>query len=294
VKPFDHVCLIGFGEVGQILAADLAKAGVSDIAVFDIAFHDTGSRPSRALVGSAAHGAASAAEAARGAQLILSAVTAAQDFVAAGSVAPGLAAGALYVDLNSASPGQKQASAATVEAAGGRFVEAAVMSPFPPRRLASPILLGGVAATEFKTRAAPLGFTGTQVFSDRIGPASATKMCRSVVIKGVEALLVESMLAARRHGVEDQVLASLSDLLPVPDWPGLARYMISRALEHGARRAEEMQEAAHTMGEAGIEPLMSRATAERQAWAANFRGAAGEMRLGAMLDSILKTMAEPR
>jgi 3-hydroxyisobutyrate dehydrogenase-like beta-hydroxyacid dehydrogenase len=113
-------------------------------------------------------------------------------------------------------------------------------------------------------------------------------MCRSVIIKGLESLLTESMISARHYGVEKEVLASLSDMLPVPDWPKLARYMISRSLEHGVRRAEEMREVAKTVQEAGLEPLMSAACAERQDWAALHKGALGEAELGAMLDHLLK------
>src|SRR5262249_61938414 len=114
----------------------------------------------------------------------------------------------------------------------------------------------------FLELAAPLGFSA-RVFSGMIGQASAVKMCRSVIIKGTEALLIESMLAARLYGVEKPVLDSLSDLLPVGDWEKLARYFISRSLEHGVRRAEEMRDSAVTVAEAGVEPLMTRATAAR-------------------------------
>jgi hypothetical protein len=95
------------------------------------------------------------------------------------------------------------------------------------------------------------------------------------------------MLAARHYGVEKTVLDSLSDLLPLPDWDRVARYMIARALEHGVRRAEEMREAAKTIAESGIEPLMARATAERQDWSAARREALAKAAdLGAMLDAI--------
>ncbi|MDZ4375503.1 MAG: DUF1932 domain-containing protein, partial [Phenylobacterium sp.] len=178
-------------------------------------------------------------------------------------------------------------AAEVIEAAGGCYVEAAVMSPIAPRRIGSPMLLGGLHAAAFLKRAAPFGFTGAEVYSERIGQAAATKLCRSVMIKGVEALLTESLLAARHYGVEQVVLDSLSDLLPLPDWPKTARYMISRSLEHGARRAEEMQEAARTIEEAGVRGVMSRAIAERQAWAAGHRDALSTD-LAAMLDAINK------
>jgi len=286
MSRLDHVALIGFGEVGQILAADLAKAGVTDIAAWDILFAQPDSAPSRAAKMGAVRAASSAPDCVRDAALVISAVTAAQDLAAAASVAPGLPPGAFYLDLNSCSPSQKRASAEAVEAVGGRYVEAAVMSPFPPKRIVSPMLLGGPHAQAFLEASAGLGFTGASVFSATIGQAAAAKLCRSVVVKGIEALLAESLLAARSYGVEQTVLNSLSDLLPIPDWRATAQYMISRSLEHGVRRAEEMEEAVRTVAEAHVVPAMSRATVERQAWAAQFRAVLGAGGLEAMLDAI--------
>jgi 3-hydroxyisobutyrate dehydrogenase-like beta-hydroxyacid dehydrogenase len=268
VTAFSLIALFGFGEVGQVLAQDLAKAGVADLVVWDTAFDRAGSIPSLALAGHAVCAAESAPDAARDAELVISAVTADQDLAAARSVAAGLVPGAFFLDLNSCSPGQKVASAEAVTDGGGRYVEAAVMSPIGPKRIASPMLLGGRHAAEFLERAAPLGFAGAEVYSGKVGQAAATKLCRSEMIKGVEALQTESMLAARHYGVEQVVLDSLSDLMPLPDWNATARYMISRSLEHGTRRAEEMREAARTVAEAGVAPLMSDAKANRHAWAA--------------------------
>jgi 3-hydroxyisobutyrate dehydrogenase-like beta-hydroxyacid dehydrogenase len=287
MSGFTRVCLIGFGEVGQLLADDLTAAGVAHLTAFDILFSTKNSNPAKALEGRSVHAAPNAPEAALGCDLIISAVTAASELDAALSVVRGLSPGAFYVDLNSVSPRAKRQACAVIQAAGGKFVEVAVMSPFAPKRIASPMLLGGHHAQEFRDRAQPLGFTGAEVFSDEIGPASATKMCRSVLIKGVEALLTESMLAARLYGVEETVLRSLTDLLPVPHWEKLARYMISRSLEHGTRRGEEMREVAQTVRDAGVEPVMSMAIAERQYWAAAYRSALSEEHLGEMLDHIL-------
>ncbi len=288
-----RIALIGFGEVGQILAQDLAKASIADVMVWDVAFTDQASRPSRALPHHAVRAAASAPDAVRGAQLVISAVTADQDLAAAASVGPGLDAGAFFLDLNSCSPGQKVASARAVEQAGGRYVESAVMSPIGAKRIASPMLLGGPHAAAFLALAEPLGFAGARAYSEVIGQAAATKLCRSVMIKGVEALLTESMLAARHYGVEQVVLDSLSDLLPLADWNATAQYMISRSLEHGTRRAEEMREAARTVAEAGVSPLMSAAIAERQDWAAGHGGAVSPDLL-AMLDAINRQLDVPR
>lgn len=284
MTAFSRIALIGFGEVGQTLAQDLA--GKAELAAWDVAFADAGSIPSRALLGRDVRAASSAPDAARGATVVISAVTAAQDLEAARSVCPGLADGAFFLDLNSCSPGQKVASAQTVEAAGGRYVEAAVMSPIGPKRIASPMLLGGPHAADFLAATRGLGFTGATAYSEVIGRAAATKLCRSVVIKGVEALLTESLLAARHYGVEQVVLESLSDLLPLPNWNRTAQYMISRSLEHGTRRAEEMREAARTVEEAGVPAPMSHATAQRQDWAADHRAALSPDLL-AMLDGVI-------
>jgi 3-hydroxyisobutyrate dehydrogenase-like beta-hydroxyacid dehydrogenase len=280
------VALLGLGEVGTVLARDLGAVPDVRLAAWDVAFRDSASAPSRSATALGVLSCAGPVEAVRDADLVISAVTAANDRAAAEAAAPGLAPGCWFLDLNSAAPGQKQAAAELIDAAGGRYVEAAVMSPIMPKRLAAPMLLGGPYATGFTEFAVPLGFTGLEPYADTVGPASATKLCRSVVIKGVEALLTESMLTARAWGVEGHVLTSLSNLLPADDWERLATYMISRSLEHGARRAEEMREAAATVAAAGVSPLMAEATASRQEWAAQHRDAANETSLPSVLDAI--------
>ncbi|MGH1359296.1 MAG: DUF1932 domain-containing protein [Burkholderiaceae bacterium] len=287
----ERVILIGFGEVGQALYDDLAKAGQSEVQVYDLLFSDPDSVPARAAKsrGLAMHDSATAAilaPASGPASMIICAVTAAADLDAAQACAQAIPAGCLYADLNSASPGVKQQASQLIDAAGGAYVEAAVMSPIFPKRITSPMLLGGAHAEAFKTRATALGFSGTQVHSATVGKASATKMCRSVVIKGMEALLTESMLAARHYGVEDGVLDSFTNLLPSDDWHKFARYMISRSIEHGGRRAEEMREVVKTVEQAGVDPWMSAACVERQQWAPRHTEALVHESLGPFLDAM--------
>jgi 3-hydroxyisobutyrate dehydrogenase-like beta-hydroxyacid dehydrogenase len=146
------------------------------------------------------------------------------------------------------------------------FIEAAVMAPVSPQRLKVPMLLGGTAAEVAAPRLRSMGMNVTPI-SDRIGVASAVKMCRSVIIKGIEALAVESLFAARRYGAEKAVLDSLAATYPEMGWDGpLPDYLIGRVAEHGWRRAAEMREAAQTLRDIGLEPLTALATAERQQW----------------------------
>lgn len=292
-----HVCLIGLGEVGSILAGELRAKGVEKVTAYDLLFDQPASRPSRNAGETGAVACASAAEAATGADLVISAVTAAQAVAAARSVVGGIGQGAWFLDLNSASPGAKATASKAIEAANGRYVEAAVMSPVPGKGLKTPMLLGGPHAEAFLDWAGPLELQA-KVFSTEIGKASAAKMCRSVMVKGVEALLGECLLTARHYGVEQEVLGSLGDLLPNPDWERLARYMISRSLVHGKRRAEEMREVARTVDEAGYEPWMSRAASERQdwSWVTGQELAPGELdeqNLIKLLDAIRRTLDEP-
>lgn len=287
-----RVALVGLGEVGRILAEDLRGF---ELSTWDIAFDRPDSTASRNAAELGITVAASAADAAGGkggAGLVISAVTAANCVDAAVAVAAGIRGGAWYFDLNSSSPGHKTEAARVIDGAGGRYVEAALMSPIGPRRSASPFLLGGPHAADFAAVAEAWGLSGVSVASDTVGRAAATKLCRSVLTKGLEALFTESLLAARSYGVEREVLASLSDLLPPADWEAIAGYFVSRSLQHGRRRAEEMTEAAATVAEAGVEPLMSTATAARQAWAARFPDAADPNATFAMIDAVRAAMEE--
>lgn len=286
-----RIALIGYGEVGQTLAADLHAAGTRDIAAWDCLFPLPASTPSRTARDTGhVQAADSMAEALTGRTIIISAVTAANCVAAAREAAASITPDAYYFDLNSVAPATKRAAAEAIEARRGRYIEAAVMSPIALRRIASPMLIGGTAAAGFESLARALGFTGVQVFDVRVGRACAAKMCRSVIVKGLEALLTEGLLAARHHGVEATVLESLRDLLPGADWRRIAGYMIGRSQQHGRRRAEEMREAAAAVAEAGVEPLMSLACAARQDWAAAHQSwrepAALAERLDMVLDSI--------
>ena len=288
------ICLIGFGEVGQTLAADLRDRGYSNLAAWDTLFDDDGSSPSRAAASGLAKASSSAGEALANAELVICAVTAAQCVDAARTAATYLSPNTYFVDLNSVAPNTKMLAAQIISDRGGRYVEAAVMAPIGPKRIATPMLLGGPHAADFESWALTLGFTGVRTFAADIGKASAAKMCRSVMIKGMEALVTESLLSARRYGVESTVLDSLSNLFPGVDWPKLGCYMISRSLQHGRRRAEEMREVAVTVRDAGIEPHMSLAIASRQDWAAAHASAAAIQPVEAMLDAILTEIPDPR
>jgi len=267
-----RICLIGYGEVGRILAEDLRARGVA-VCAYDLKL--AGAHAPALLEHAAAHGvalAANAADAARGATLVISAVTASQAVAVAEAAAPALPKAAFFLDFNSASPGAKIRAAEAVHAAAGRYVEGAVMTSVPPYRSRVPLLLGGPHAKALKPLLDELGFA-PKVHSAQLGVASATKMCRSVMIKGLEAMVIESFTTARAHGVEDAVIASLHETFPGIDWEKQAAYFFQRVIEHGRRRSEEVREVAVTVREAGLEPFSAAGTAERQAHIADLADA---------------------
>ena len=262
--------LIGFGEAGSILSAGLVKAGAQSVAAYDVKFDqaDTGAAMIERATAAGVHPARSAAEAAAGAEIIIAAVTASSSIEAARTAAGYIKPNQFYLDINSVSPKAKRAAAEIIDSAGGRFVDVAVMAPVPPYGINVPMAVGGIWGQAVADRLMPFGFR-IEVFEREIGYVSAMKMCRSVMIKGIESLVIEAMTAACAYGVEDQVIPSLDEYFKGKDWRWQAEYMFGRVVEHGQRRAAEMREAAKTVAEIGLEPLMTAATAERQQWVAD-------------------------
>ncbi len=272
----NQIGLIGYGEVGQIFAAGLkAKSGVEAVSAWDLKFLEPTSLSGFEKRAKAASVfiAGSMQDLCARADFLISAVTASNTLAVATEAAAYLKPGALFLDLNSASPGTKQQAAKVIEAAGGQYVEAGVMTSIPPYGIKVPMLLGGAGAEALAAR-----FTGwdmdAKAVSDKLGIASAIKMSRSVMIKGLEALVIESYATARHYGVEDYVLPTLMETFPSIDWEKQGAYFFSRVVQHGKRRAEEMREAALTVKEAGFEPLMTSGTAAKQQWVAD-QAAAG-------------------
>ncbi len=261
--------LIGYGEVGGIFCAGL-KNHAASVQAWDIKLADPATA-SPLQARAEADGVSlcdSAAALCSRSNLIISAVTASNTVDVAAEAARHLRPGTVFLDLNSASPGAKREAAALIEAASGLYVEAGVMTSVPPYGIRVPMLLGGPHAESLAARLRAAGMD-VRAVSTELGVASAIKMCRSVMIKGLEALVIESYTAARAYGVEDHVLPTLQETFPSIDWSEQGAYFYSRVVQHGRRRAEEMREVANTVREAGFDPLMATATAAKQDWVAD-------------------------
>lgn len=261
--------LVGYGEVGKIFSSGLQGKSGRPVHAWDLKFSDAATRDAE-LRHAADHGiqaCASAADLCSHSNLIISAVTASSTLAVAQEVARCIRPGTLFLDLNSASPGTKAQCATLIDGAGGHYVEAGVMTSVPPYGIKVPMLMGGPKAAELAAVLTAWGMDATPV-AEKIGVASAIKMCRSVMIKGLEALVIESYTTARAYGVEEHMIPTLYETFPGIDWSRQGAYFFSRVAQHGRRRAEEMRESANTVAEAGFTPFMTAAIAEKHDWVA--------------------------
>ncbi len=256
------IAFIGFGEAARSFTDSLQKLGTAKIiAAYDLKADDT------IAVAANARGVAlkpTAGEAIADADWIISAVTADQSFNAAAAVMDALSTGQLFIDINSVSPDRKKETAAIVEKSGAAYLDMAVMAPVDRRGHQTPVLLAGSTADKVSKEMRTLGFN-FEVVGAEPGAATAIKMVRSLFVKGLEALTVETMLAASASGCFDYVLSSLSASYPGLGWPQNVSYMFERTLRHGARRSAEMRESAATLDALGLTGALADKIADVQA-----------------------------
>lgn len=243
------VAVLGLGEAGSRLAADLAAAGV-DVRGYDPASIEV-ARVARAI---------DPESAAAGTDVVLSVNSAKAALDAAEASLPALRDTTIYADLNTASPGLKRQLAVLVAGAGARFVDVALLGPVPKHGIRVPALASGEAARAFADLFEPLGMP-VEVISEEAGDAAALKLVRSVFMKGLAAAVVESMQAAEVAGHADWLENEIATMIGRP--------FLERALEgsrkHAARRVDEMEAARDLLLELGVQPRIADASAAQLA-----------------------------
>ncbi|MBP1849513.1 NAD(P)-dependent oxidoreductase [Rhizobium halophytocola] len=256
------IAFIGFGEAARAFTDSLAgKDGLSIIAAYDV-------KQDAAMIKACEDRGLSfkttPGEAIAEADWIVSAVTADQSLIAARAAVDELRQGQVFIDINSVSPDRKRETAALVEGREAHYLDMAVMAPVHPRGHATPVLLAGEPAERLAPELQDLGFK-LEVIGPKPGAATAIKMVRSLFVKGLEALTVETLLAASVSGCFDRVLTSLSSSYPGLGWPDVASYNFERTLHHGVRRAAEMRESAATLTALGLTGELADRIADVQA-----------------------------
>jgi 3-hydroxyisobutyrate dehydrogenase-like beta-hydroxyacid dehydrogenase len=252
-EPTLVIAVLGLGEAGSVIARDLLAAGAG------VRGYDPAVAAAQGITGTT-----SEAEAARGADLVLSVNTAKAAVDAFRAGLPGLGSGALWADLNTASPGIKRELASIAETGGVPFADVAMMAPVPGRGLRVPMLASGDGAGRYAGLLTPLG-ADIEVLAGPAGLAASKKLLRSVFYKGMAAAIVEALEAARAAGHEPWLREHIAAELAAADAGSVQRIMDGTA-RHARRRAAEMEAAADMLTELGVRPVMadaSRALHER-------------------------------
>lgn len=284
------IAFLGFGEAARAFQESLAALDHSlEFVAYDILLESSGTAPAMQGEMEKRNVAVAADRTGLGdADRIFSAVTADQSLLAAQSLAQTLHTGQCFIDINSVSPERKRKTAALVEATGASYLDMAVMAPVHPRGHRTPVLIAGPAAAALVTELERLQF-GYRIIGDEPGSATAIKMVRSLFVKGLEAITVEALLAAKASGCFGEIYQSLSSSYPGLDWPDFAAYEFERTLHHGKRRAAEMHESAATLAELGLNGALATEIANVQQKMGGL--AAPAPQTGEMEDAVGKILA---
>jgi 3-hydroxyisobutyrate dehydrogenase-like beta-hydroxyacid dehydrogenase len=241
------VALLGLGEAGSRLAADLAAAGVR--------VH--GYDPATTSIPDGVIRAPDPTSAAAAGTVVLCAVTASAALAAARSALPGLRRGTVYADLNTAAPELKRKLAELVAGTGALFADVALLGPVPVGGLRTPVLASGDGAAAFAEALEPLGMP-VDVLSSRPGDAAERKLLRSVFMKGLAAAALESLAAAQAAGHAAWLEHQLGEVIG----PALLGRLIEGSRRHAARRVDEMDAACELLASLGVEPRIAAASRE--------------------------------
>lgn len=260
------ITFIGFGEAASAFAQGWQSQQLKiAIKAYDIKTENNLFRPTKLneYEQQNIHGCINAKTAVAKTNVIFSLVTADRAAEAAKNVATTIGKGQYYFDCNSCAPATKIKNAETINGAGGKYVDVAIMAPVHPLLHRVPILICGDHALEAQNIFSQLSMSA-EIVEGQIGQASSIKMVRSIMVKGLEALNAECLLSARKLGISDSIIQSLDKSYPEFDWRKSSGYMLERMTEHGIRRAAEMREVALTVEQIGLKNPMSKATIEWQ------------------------------
>ena len=260
---------IGFGEVGFELARGLKQEGWAEIIAFDPLADDVRYGPlvrDRAREAGAVL-APSPFEIAATAETIIAAVPGSKALSAAVAIAPSLGPGQVYADVSTSTAASKQKMAAAIEAGGALFADGALMGGLSMQHHKVPTLLSGRGSEAFIERLSPFGMNLSKV-SDNPGDAIAIKLVRSIAMKGLASLAVETLAAATKLGVEDAVLRSIEDTLSAASFKQTLDWLVTASAVHAERQVHEMHDVMLMMQEISVEPTMTQGTTRRLEWLA--------------------------
>lgn len=243
------IAILGIGEAGGTLARDLIAKGVQV----------RGWDPEPRNIPDGLHFAPSNPAAAFGADIILSVNWASVAVEVAREVAPVLRPSQLFADLNTAAPQLKRDIAPIIEKTGALFVDAALMDPVPPKGLRTQVYASGSGAEIFAQKMGHLEMPITYL-DHEAGNAATHKLVRSIMYKGVAAVIIECLEAAEALSMTEYARAQMLKI--IYDEAMIDRF-VSGSIKHAKRRVEEMEAVVEMLDSIGVSSFTSQASIKR-------------------------------
>ncbi len=249
--------IIGHGVVGSVFSRLLRNHGARVLSYDRLLDRQETASLMRKKIEDDGSKACSLAEVLAASDYILSVVTPQSCREVADDVSRSLHGHQVFIDLTSTAPAVKRMIGATVTSSGAKFVEGVILGAV--RLFTSPIiLLGGPTGDSAALVLQQYGLAA-RFYSPEIGRASAFKMLRSIFSKGMEAVLVETLVAACRAGLLDEIWEEIRTTLSTGNVEDTLETWIRSHACSAQRRSHEMQEVSQFLEEIGIQPVLPRA-----------------------------------
>jgi len=254
-----RIGVVGFGEVGSTLSKTIAAKG-GEILIYDILLsHEGGEEVVRSRIQAEGILVRPLIEVVAHSEYVLSTVTTHAAVEVANACADYLEPGKIFIDLNSTSPSVKVEIGGRIEAVGAYFVEGAILGAIGITGASTRIYVAGVKGKEVGETLNTLGLNAT-FYSKEIGKLSAFKMLRSIFSKGLEALMLELMIAGKRAGISEDLWMDVTDFMTENPFDSVAANWIRTHAVAYERRYHEIVQVVETMHEFEVEPVMTSAT----------------------------------
>ena len=259
---------IGFGEAGYYLSSEFKEGEVEGYAFDTAAFTDDPRAEGVRRRAAENHITLvqSLEELAAACEIVVCLTSAASALPIAKSIAPFMRANTVYADLNSASPKTKEQIAEAFRCSKGTFIEAAIMNAVPAKKTKVPILICGEGCEQVAARLNVTGMNVTALSGAKLGTASATKMLKSVLSKGVIALFTEAALVTEKYDLTETVFQSLWNTMNMMTYEKFCHYMVTQAAYHSERLGKEMGEVLATLDDLDENSIMTQAAKKKFEW----------------------------
>ncbi|MFC4231349.1 NAD(P)-binding domain-containing protein [Parasediminibacterium paludis] len=243
------IAILGLGEAGSRFANDLVKMGVSVIGYDPQIVHTLDNKIKLA---------SSALEAVKDVDIIFSVNLSSVSIGLAQELQTVLQPNQFYCEMNTSGPQKKMKIAEILYLSGVKMIDLAIMAPVPQEGIFTPLLAAGAYVDDFLLKIKPLGLKITGIENSKIGDAATRKLLRSIVYKGIAAVICEAIEAGKSFGMESYIRGQIVSLI------GGNHELIDRFVEgskiHAKRRKEEMEAVIEMLEERGIDPLVTKGT----------------------------------